>query len=103
PACGTAGGSEPRPSRHDLRGRRIRLVVRRHDLYAMLVEGILDVRVQRVQDRTAPVWPLEGHQQRVLHVEVLERCLEDHRFWFAAAARRSTGGPWNNRLPLSAP
>ena len=41
--------------RHDLRRFRIRFVVGRHDLHAVLVERVLDVRVQRVQDRSAPV------------------------------------------------
>ena len=42
-------------------------VARRHDLHAVFVERVLDVRVQRIQHHLSRVLPFEAHEQRVLH------------------------------------
>src|SRR3954454_17224257 len=68
---------EPVVFRDDLGRGGIEDVIRRHDLHAVLVEEILDVRVQLGEHDQAHLLPLQAHQQRVLDVEILERRLDN--------------------------
>jgi len=53
--------------------------VRRHDLDAKLVEGVLDLRVQRRKDGRSPRGLVDVHEQYVLDVEIVELALHDAR------------------------
>src|SRR5215510_13479440 len=76
----------------DHRSGRIKDVVGRHDLDAVLVERVLDVGVQGAQHRGASELVANSHAQGVLGIEIRQGHLQDFRRGFFLHFRRVGGG-----------
>jgi hypothetical protein len=74
-----APGLHTSPLGDHLRLGRIAFVVRRHYLYAVLVEQVEDLRVQGAQDAVSVLLIRETEEQRVVHAHVIERQLDHTR------------------------